>query len=328
MKENTTDNFEDKSLVLKDSFETQKRDLRLKDLSDVYGLLKFKHTLKSALLSVAQTEKQYIYKLSHEHYSFVIIGTCHILPLDTFPKAVQDILFNCKVLISECSGDDENEDELEQSDNAQNFNQINTFEWFEELPIMHQQVINYIISDAFLENYRSPNLLETILSGISPQILVATIDQLSMSKTKPIDSSIIEEFTNSNKDVLYLESWEENQNELLSLPFNKFNQEFIEDLECLMENGGILMKPGQIEVIKSYLSGTLKPEKDSFVQERNENWFSKLQAYLENYPSDMLVCVGASHILGQDSLLKSFKDNGWKIEQSDLLGNFLEVSEY
>ena len=44
--------------------------------------------------------------------------------------------------------------------------------------------------------------------------------------------------------------------------------------------------------------------------------------------SDMLVCVGASHILGQDSLLKSFKDNGWKIEQSDLLGNFLEVSEY
>ena len=50
--------------------------------------------------------------------------------------------------------------------------------------------------------------------------------------------------------------------------------------------------------------------------ERNKSWLPKLEAMLkDNKSDDVMVIVGALHLVGEDGVVKMLKDKGYKIER-------------
>ena len=141
-----TDYNEAERAALQDSFKTQFRDLRLKDFSDAFGVLRFKSLLPSPMM----IQNPYIFKMTKDDASFLTIGTCHTVPLSVYPQNLINLLLSNKHLYIEAGIDNEEEGDQDQVDETdENLPSIECAEqdWFEDLPVNSQQVLDSIFQE-------------------------------------------------------------------------------------------------------------------------------------------------------------------------------------
>lgn len=316
-------NEEDRSAI-QDSFKTQFRDLRLKDFTDAFGVLKFKNSLPSPLM----VENPYIFKISKGEASFLTLGTMHVLPLNVYPQKLIDLLLSNKYLVlesggeesialyettpaspltAECGEDSHSKELLELSRTPSKFEQ----DWFEDLSTPCQQFLDHALSE------KLPNYAYFSLHDITEELVF--INRLGHDDC--MDHELF--FSSAFEQRFHLENDEEHLDEFLSSSEADLLSTFSSDLEDHVNTIGT----EGIYEIKSYLSGVdgKVPDEetyDKFVEERNLKWVERLKVESRD---EVLVAVGCAHLFSHNGLLQLWEKDGWSIERVDLAGEFHAV---
>ena len=311
--------------IFVNSFQVQWYDLRFLDLSDGIGLLKYYSLLPDDIT----VKVPYIYKLSKNEQSFLIIGTCHSLSLNVYPQSLINLLLKQKVLVVECFGNVEsNESEALQVEMQQeNINALPRYydqEWFEVLPLKCQQFISWFVEG---------NEFSKELSHSSLQHLACYIIESTLAKLNPMDIDIFKEYGKSTKKVLELEARAQ-QNYDIDIAIamlsdeELFKETSVELQEC-QNNGGLLAL--YAEESRSYIFGNIVKDRiltdhDKSDDRRNCNWMSKLNKCLSENPEGTLVALGLAHLFGEAGLIPYYYEHGWKIEQVTISGGVVEIT--
>ncbi|MGI4850512.1 MAG: hypothetical protein ACRYGR_01000 [Janthinobacterium lividum] len=135
-------------------FDTQKRDAKLHDYSDSLGFYKFKNRLTKLLnpkVYYIPNPKVYyipnpqVYRISLGDKSFILLGSCHSVPLEYFSKEIRNIFDQCHFLILESRGRGNiNRSFLERINALQNENSESIFDDLDD-PIRNH--FEYIVED-------------------------------------------------------------------------------------------------------------------------------------------------------------------------------------
>ncbi len=291
---------------IKDSFKTQFRDLRLKDFTPGFIEAEFRSSLPSSFT----VSNPYIFKFSKDDTSFIYLGTFHILPFNVLPNNIINVLLSKECLFIEAFAEDTED------------NQSPTFiaseepeDWFLNLPIKFQQLLDVMMSNDGLPNcYLYP--LEAIQDKLAYLHLQGYNDSM--------DTDIVD-----SKDwrcVDALETYAENIKTDASLTDSSLEDSLLKDLSALSDAG---------KYSNLYLSGAhgikelTEVDNDLSRQERNLKWAKKIETIIEEYKDvlsdNLVIAAGSNHLFHENGLLQLFTQEEWTIERVDLAGNWHEI---
>lgn len=308
--------------VLKDSWKTQFRDLRLKDFSDAFGMLKFQSILPSPL----QVEDPYIFKLTKDNASFMLIGTFHLLPLSIYPQNLIDLMLSNKIIVVEYSGPApaaiEEQINFSKEEKGVPDSHLEEQDWLEEFSTYDQQFLSYIFHDlwpeysqlSFTEFDRGfanklPNLIWkgwSILSSnkIDFQLLCAS----NFIKHYHLDTPEEHYPANISDDSWGEECGVENETTVREFLHNQLDYAMMMDIMLEHISGGKGRVPYSVK---------------SSVQARNLNWVENFK-HIEHLP-EILVAVGCNHLFYENGLLPLWSAEGWAIERVNLAGDWQPI---
>ncbi len=133
-----------------------------------------------------------------------------------------------------------------------------------------------------------------------------------------MDYELINYFEKEKKSILGLESLEE-----VSTYFEQISLMNLKDIIEVKYGFGSIEEDEQIQrYLKGDLSIIQEDEIDEEVKQRNLSWIPNILDYHIMHGKEAIFCVGYSHLFGEFGLLNLLKENGFKITQSDNVGNF------
>lgn len=290
---------------IKDSFNTQFRDLRLKDFTPGFIEAQFRSSLPSSFTVL----NPYIFKFSKDDASFIYLGTFHILPFKVLPNNLIDMILSKECLFIEAFSEDTED------------NQSPTFiaseepeDWFLNLPTKFQQFLDVTLSNDGLPNcYLYP--------------LDAMQDKISYIYTQGYQDCM-------DTDIVYSKNW--NSIEALETCAERTNTEVLNssNLETLLLEG-LKELSNTTNYTNTYFVGQYGKkdftavEHDQFMQERNLKWATRIKTLMEEYQDvlsdNLVVAAGCNHLFHENGLLQLFTQEEWTIERVDLLGDWHEI---
>lgn len=154
-------------------------------------------------------------------------------------------------------------------------------------------------------------------------ISVFKLLQLGFDPAYGVDSYLFNEATQAGKDILALETLEEQLGFLdsLSAPIQAdlVEQTLLEldTMETVMETMVDAWQIGDVPTFEGLiLDGFVDFEEayDALLAQRNQNWMPSIESFI-NQQEDYLVVVGAAHLVGEDSVVQLLQDKGYVVEQ-------------
>jgi uncharacterized protein YbaP (TraB family) len=251
----------------------------------------------------------FLFRIEKEGVYTSILGTNHRVPLDSLPKNIVSYVKNHDVMITE------NKDVLtpitmdklkkigvlREIDEEDYFLLLNDAEK-EELQKYAEPFMQYKKFPVNINVLNPTGLLQTYVGG----------------HLMGMDYELINYFEKEKKSILGLESLEE-----VSTYFEQISLMNLKDIIEVKYGFGSIEEDEQIQrYLKGDLSIIQEDEIDEEVKQRNLSWIPNILDYHIMHGKEAIFCVGYSHLFGEFGLLNLLKENGFKITQSDNVGNF------
>ena len=169
-----------------------------------------------------------------------------------------------------------------------------------------------------LENF---NNLEPWFFSIT--LTVLKLMQLGFSGEYGVDAFLFQQAVNSGKEIIALETVEEQMGIFDNLPIETQNALVeqtvaeLESLEASFEDIRTAWKMGDVEAMETFILADLEAYPDiqtALFTQRNQNWLAQIAPMLTQ-TEDYLVVVGAGHLIGETGLVQQLQANGYTVEQ-------------
>lgn len=277
------------------------------------------------LFSVTTTQaKSPVWKVSKGDKFLFIGGTIHLLSKKDYPlPAGFDVAFQLS-------------EELVFETDVSAANSLATQTKF--LPVLMYQddrTIESVLSKEtfeLLSNYLEERKLPASMfykftpAGLTTTLTVLELQKMGIDPASGVENHMNRRASDAQKDVAWLESIEEQ----IAL-FNRINQldadmvvrQTIKDMDQLTNEWPKLLsawRNGDLESINQLgiadmLNNT--PELYAFMlSDRNQNWVPQIKQKLDT-PEIEFIMVGALHLAGKDSVLRSLEKEGYTVEQME-----------
>ncbi len=154
-------------------------------------------------------------------------------------------------------------------------------------------------------------------------LAVLKMQELGFSEQEGLDNFFYDRATQSGKNVLGLETFEQ-QMEMLNImstvnPDDLIRQA-IKDLEVLEEEMDGILKAwsnGDLNKLEETILKSFKEFPDLYnvlITRRNKDWINRIDIFLRQKENHMVV-VGAAHLAGKEGLVELLKKKGYSVEQ-------------
>jgi uncharacterized protein YbaP (TraB family) len=152
---------------------------------------------------------------------------------------------------------------------------------------------------------------------------VFKLNTLGFSSEQGIDTLLYSKATQSGKNVLGLETFEQQMDMLDTM--SKINQDdlvrqALKDLDVLEQELDAILNAwstGDMDKLEDTILKSFKEFPDIYrtlITERNKKWMKRIESFLGEKENYMLV-VGAAHLAGSDGLVELLKKKGCTVEQ-------------
>jgi len=180
--------------------------------------------------------------------------------------------------------------------------------------------------DAVANNGNIPlSTLDAMKPWLASEFLTLTAAEAAgLSADLSADEALKSMARRQQKNVIYLESVEDQIRAVADLPEGLQLEVLTETMQEFNDLGNQLLRlslgwrVGQTDFMTQQMIEPLKLEAGemyrSVLVDRNEKWAQILIPHLEGEGTS-LVAVGIAHLLGEDSLLETFKEAGYEVER-------------
>ena len=251
----------------------------------------------------------FLFKIEKDGVYTSILGTYHRVPLDSLPQNIVSYVKNHDVMIIE------NKDVLIPIT-------INKLKKIGVLRKIDEENYFLLLNDAEkkeLQKYAEP-FMQYKKFPVNINVLNPTglLQMYVGGHLMGMDYELTNYFEKEKKTILGLESLEE-----VSTYFEQISLTNLKDIIGAKYGFGSIEEDEQIQrYLKGDLSIIQKDEIDEEVKQRNLSWLPNILDYYIMHGREAIFCVGYSHLFGEFGLLNLLKENGFKIIQSDNVGNF------
>lgn len=276
------------------------------------------HALKGRAV---KTKKHFLWAVESERNTVYLLGSMHILKSDSYPlpRGIEGIYDCCKKVVFETDIDGMNEpssqgtmlkrgmyppgNTLSQNISGQTYGKLEKTLNASGLPI------------ARFERFRPWFIALTITA--------MEIQRLGFDPELGVDRYFFNKSKRDRKRLFFLESNEFQINLMAKMTASQqemFLRETLKELEVIGSMASDLVNAwltGSVDKLNSILKISFQEYPEiykRFFTERNRGWVTKIERLL-NQKEDILIIVGAGHLVGKDSVVDLLKQKGYKVRQ-------------
>jgi uncharacterized protein YbaP (TraB family) len=269
----------------------------------------------------SETQKHFLWSMQTKQNTICFLGSVHVLKSDAYPlpPEIEKAYSDAAKIVFETDIDEANDPAVQAKMIALGLYaegqtlKKNLSE--KTYKLLEQELVAANIPIASFDRFK-PWLCAVTLS-------IMELQKLGFDPSYGIDRYFFNRAKKDAKEIIPLES-AEYQLKLFAHMDERGQESFLrqtlEDLkvtETMASDMVNAWKYGDVEKLKSIMQVSFKEHPDMydrFVLRRNENWVSKIEDLI-NQDDNVLVIVGAGHLVGAKSLLDLLKLKGYKIEQ-------------
>jgi uncharacterized protein YbaP (TraB family) len=269
----------------------------------------------------AEAQRHFIWAVESGRNTVYLLGSIHIMKQDSYPlpREVEKIFECCKKIVFETDLDGMNDPESQKRIMKQGL-----YSSGRTLPENISQETYALIkkrADAAglpvsrFERFR-PWFAAITLTGMELQ-------RLGFDPALGLDRYFYQKAKKEGKEMIFLETNDIQLNLMASL--NKRHQDAflrgvlkeLDIIETLASDILDAWNTGDAEKLDSILKMSHAEEPaiyDRFFIQRNKRWISKIQRLMKQ-DDDVLIIVGAGHLVGRDSVIELLKKKGYEVQQ-------------
>ena len=157
------------------------------------------------------------------------------------------------------------------------------------------------------------------------ELMVTTLklNKLGFIGAPGVDKYFLKKATDAGKEVIGLETYEEQLDFFDSIPPQNQELGLVEALnsyekgESKFEGLARAWRAGDVGALEALLLGygeESPEENESIIIQRNRNWLPRIEAYLQSSTTH-LVMIGVGHLVGERGILRALQARGYSVEQ-------------
>ena len=268
-----------------------------------------------------RTKKNFLWSMATNRNTLYLLGSLHVLTSDSYPlaKEIERAYDDSQKVVFEADLDALNDPIMQAKTMAlglypldQTLRQNISEETYRAL---EKKVVEAGLSMAAFDHLRPWACALTLA--------VTALQRLGFDQTHGIDTYFFHKAKKDGKEKIFLEAVEYQVN--LFANMGKGEQELclrqaLDDLEVIETMASDMVdawKTGDVPKLDAIINKSLKKYPhihDRLLVQRNKNWVSQIEN-LMNQDDNVLVIVGAAHLVGTQSLLDLFRGKGHTVTQ-------------
>ena len=268
-----------------------------------------------------ETAKHFLWSIQTKKNTTYLLGSMHLLRQDSYPLAeeIEAAYDDSQKIVFETDLDGMNDPAMQAKMMAlgvylddQTLEQDITAATYK---LLKERVVATGASMAQFDRLR-PWFCGLMLTALELQ-------RFGFDTTYGLDSHFFNKAKKDGKEKIFLESVEYQMNLFANMTPQEQEallRQTLEDLEVVETMSAdmlIAWKAGDADKLNEMMNISFKEHPgiyDRLLIQRNKEWVSKIEA-LTNQDDNVLVIVGAGHLVGKESLLKLLEQKGYAIEQ-------------
>ena len=271
--------------------------------------------------SYAGTGNHFIWSIETDRNTIYLLGSIHVLKIDSvrLPEEVEIAYRDSKKIVFET--------DLDSGNNPAVQTKIMALGLLPPGKTLEQEVSSETYRN-LKEKVDSSGLQMFLFEQLKPWFCALTLatmelQRLGFDPSRGIDMQFFNKSRADGKEMIFLEDFEYQLNLFAKMDKNAqeaFLQQTIKDLGVVEATASDMVtawETGDAEKLHSILKKGFEgfPDMyDLFILERNKQWAAQIEA-LANQDDNVLVVVGAGHLVGSESLLDLLRSRGYQPEQ-------------
>ena len=268
-----------------------------------------------------KTDKHFLWALQTKKNTIFFLGSVHVLQSDAYPLAqtIEEAYKDAQRIVFETDVDEMNDPAVQakmmalglytQGQTLKDNVSEGTYKLLEE------KAASAGIPMASFDLFK-PWLCAVTLS-------VMELQKLGFNPNYGIDMHFFNKAKKDGKEIIALESAEYQLNLFAKMDVQEqesFLRQTLEELKLVESMASDMVnawKAGDVDKLAAIMKRSFKEHPDiydRFVVQRNRNWISKIDN-LMNQDDNVLVIVGAGHLVGTKNMLDLLEAKGYKIQQ-------------
>jgi uncharacterized protein YbaP (TraB family) len=261
--------------------------------------------------------KHFIWSVETGRNTIYLLGSIHVLKRDSYPlaQAIEEAYGCCKKVVFET--------DLDGMKDAASQSKMLSMGLYPEGETLSQSISQDTID--LIEKRGLPIIAFERFKPwfVALSVTVMEFQKLGLDPTLGLDQHFYNRAKKDGRALDFLETNEFQLNIMAEMDNDQqeaFLRETLKELEVIEEMAGDMLKAwkeGDSDKLYSIIKIGFDEHPDlydRFFLQRNRNWAGKLQEMSED-GEDMLVIVGAGHMVGEGSLIELLKKKGYKVKQ-------------
>jgi uncharacterized protein YbaP (TraB family) len=276
-----------------------------------------------ASLSAARdrAQKHFLWAVESERNTVYLLGSMHILKQDSYPlpAAIESTYGCCRKIVFETDLDGMNDPESQGMIMKKGLypqgQKLSEHISSETYSLLQKRLATSGLSIAQFEQFRpwfmalSIGSMELQRLGYDPNL---GIDRYFFEKAKRDGKEKI--FFEANSFQLNLMASLNNRHQDMFLKGVLKELDVVESLAADMLDAWETGNTGKLDAILQKSHSEDPAIYKRFFTDRNRNWVSKIRRFLKQH-DDVLIIVGAGHLVGKDSVVDLLRQHGYKVRQ-------------
>ncbi len=266
-------------------------------------------------------KKHFLWFVETEKNTIYLLGSIHILKKDSYPlqKEIENIYSCCRKVVFETDLDGMND-----ADSQAKMMKLGIYPAGQTLSQEISQQ-TYRLLERKLDKAGLPIAQFEQFKPwfIALTITVMEIQRLGFDPNFGVDRYFFNKAKKDKKEMIFLETNEFQLNLMAHLSRRQqelFLRETLKELEVIESMASDMMKAwktGDIDKLYSIINISFDEYHDiykRFFIQRNKRWIPKIKQLMKQH-DDVLIIVGAGHLVGKDSVIELLKKKGYKVRQ-------------
>ena len=271
--------------------------------------------------SAVRTKKNFLWSIKTKQNAVYFLGSLHLLKSDSYPLSgeIENAYSNCRKIAFETDLDGVNDPALQ--------GKMMTLGLYLDGQTLEQN-LSEETHKLLKAKLAADGLAVTQFDRFQPWLCALTLTAIELQRlgfdpAYGIDMHFLERAKRDDKEIIFLEPVEYQLN--LFANMGKREQESLlrqtlKDLDVIERLASDMVnswKTGDVDKLNSMMKISFEEHPDTYdriVVQRNKKWVSQIENLIGK-DDDVLVIVGAGHLVGAESILDLLKQKGYKAEQ-------------
>lgn len=268
-----------------------------------------------------ETQKHFIWSVESDKNTVYLLGSIHVLRPDSYPlpPAIENIYNCCVTIVFETDFEGEN-DPAKQSSIIQR-----------GLYPAGQTLSENISGQTYKllqDRFKASGLSSSQFEKFRPWIVAQTVAgmefiRLGLDPNLGVDRHFFKKAQQDGKRMFFLESNEFQINLIADMSSGQqeaFLEGVLKEIDIIQEMSSDMFqawKTGDVDKLASILQMSHAVHADiydRFFTQRNKSWVPEIEKLMKQH-GDILIIVGAGHLVGTDSVIDLLMKKGYKVRQ-------------